>query len=90
MGSEIWGSISQLLLHSDAAGVRYGHVLNPEAGCPVNYMAVSIIGEFCVVVGSAPTIGMLEGEEKPEWPSVLGLSHLWINVQGESSGVLME
>ena len=27
---------------------------------------------------------------KPEWPSVFGLSHLWVNVQGESSGVLME
>lgn len=55
-----------------------------------NYMAVSIIGEFCVVVGSAQTIGMLEGEEEPEWPSALGLPHLWINVQGESSGALME
>lgn len=72
-------------------GVRYGHVLNPKTGWPVNYMAaVSVIGEFCVVAGSASTIGMLKGEAGPDWLSSLGLPHLWVNVRGESGGSLIE
>lgn len=99
------GEILQaLLLHSGALassgdyercivldGVRYGHVLNPKTGWPVNYMAaVSVIGEFCVVAGSASTIGMLKGEAGPDWLSSLGLPHLWVNVHGESGGSLIE
>jgi thiamine biosynthesis lipoprotein len=65
-------------------GIRYGHVLNPKTGWPVNYMAaVSVIGEFCVVAGSASTIGMLKEEQGPNWLKELGLPHLWMNVQGE-------
>ena len=72
-------------------GVRYGHVLNPKTGWPVNYMAaVSVIGEFCVVAGSASTIGMLKGEAGPDWLSSLGLPHLWVSVHGESGGSLIE
>ncbi len=95
--------LQTLLLHSGALassgdyercitlnGVRYGHVLNPQTGWPVNYMAaVSVIGEFCVVAGSASTIGMLKGEVGPAWLNALGLPHLWVNVQGESGGSLM-
>lgn len=98
------GVLQTLLLHSGALassgdyerciilnGVRYGHVLNPKTGWPVNYMAaVSVIGEFCVVAGSASTIGMLKGEAGPAWLNALGLPHLWVNVQGESGGSLME
>jgi thiamine biosynthesis lipoprotein len=98
------GILQALLLHSGALassgdyercivldGVRYGHVLNPKTGWPVNYMAaVSVIGEFCVVAGSASTIGMLKGEAGPDWLSSLGLPHLWVNVHGESGGSLIE
>lgn len=97
------GVLQTLLLHSGALassgdyercivldGVRYGHVLNPKTGWPVNYMAaVSVIGEFCVVAGSASTIGMLKGEAGPDWLSSLGLPHLWVNVHGESGGSLI-
>ena len=97
------GSILQtLLLHSGALassgdyercitlnGIRYGHVLNPKTGWPVRYMAaVSVIGEFCVVAGSASTIGMLKEEDGPAWLKSLGLPHLWVNVSGESGGSL--
>lgn len=96
--------LQTLLLHSGALassgdyercitlnGIRYGHVLNPKTGWPVNYMAaVSVIGEFCVVAGSASTIGMLKGEDGPAWLQALGLPHLWVNVSGESGGSLME
>ncbi|MBS0588742.1 MAG: FAD:protein FMN transferase [Proteobacteria bacterium] len=98
------GVLHTLLLHSGALassgdyercitvnGIRYGHVLNPKTGWPVDYMAaVSVIGEFCVVAGSASTIGMLKGEDGPQWLSELGLPYLWVNVRGESGGSLLE
>lgn len=71
-------------------GVRYGHVLNPKTGWPGNDMAaVSVLGEFCVVAGSASTIGMLKGEAGPAWLHKLGLPHLWVNVRGECGGSLL-
>ncbi len=98
------GILQTLLLHAGALassgdyercmtlnGVRYGHVLNPRTGWPVNYMAaVSVIGDFCVVAGSASTIAMLKSEEGPGWLNELGLPHLWVNVLGESGGSLLE
>ncbi len=97
------GVLQTLLLHSGALassgdyercitlnGTRYGHVLNPKTGWPVHFMAaVSVLGEFCVVAGSASTIGMLKGEDGAEWLNTLGLPHLWVNVNGESGGSLM-
>lgn len=98
------GVLQTLLLYSGALassgdyercitvnGVRYGHVLNPKTGWPVSYMAaVSVVGEFCVVAGSASTIGMLKEEQGPGWLDELGLPHLWVNVQGVIGGSLME
>ena len=52
--------------------------------------AVSVIGEFCVVAGSASTIGMLKEEQGPDWLNELCLPHLWVNVHGESGGSLIE
>lgn len=69
--------------------VRYGHVLNPKTGWPVRYLAaVSVVGDFCVVAGSASTIAMLKEESGLAWLENLGLPHLWINVQGETGGSL--
>jgi thiamine biosynthesis lipoprotein len=69
--------------------VRYGHVLNPKTGWPVRYLAaVSVVGDFCVVAGSASTIAMLKEESGPAWLESLGLPHLWVNVQGETGGSL--
>ncbi len=97
------GLLTTLLLHSGAVassgdyercitlnGVRYGHVLNPKTGWPVNYMAaVSVIGDFCVVAGSASTIGMLKEEQGADWLDALGLPHVWVNVHGEMGGSLV-
>ncbi|WP_432743475.1 FAD:protein FMN transferase [Methylobacter sp. G7] len=70
-------------------GVRYGHVLNPKTGWPVRYLAaVSVVGDFCVVAGSASTIAMLKESSGPDWLESLGLPHLWVNVQGETGGSL--
>jgi FAD:protein FMN transferase len=68
-------------------GVRYGHVLNPKTGWPVRHLAaVSVIGDFCVVAGSASTIAMLKEGEGTEWLQNLGLPHLWVDTHGETGG----
>lgn len=70
-------------------GIRYGHVLNPKTGWPVRRMAaVSVIGELCVIAGSASTIGMLKEEHASEWLQNLGLPHLWVDVEGGVGGSL--
>jgi len=71
--------------------VRYGHVLNPKTGWPVRHMAaVSVVSDFCVVAGSASTIGMLKEEQGPEWLLDLGLPHLWVDVNGRVGGTLID
>ena len=68
-------------------GVRYGHVLNPKTGWPVRHLAaVSVVGDFCVVAGSASTIAMLKEDAGPAWLEDLGLPHLWVDVQGKIGG----
>ncbi len=70
-------------------GVRYGHVLNPKTGWPVRHLtAVSVVGDFCVVAGSASTIAMLKEGEGPAWLEAFGLPHLWVDAQGHTGGPL--
>ena len=70
-------------------GIRYGHILNPRTGWPVRHMAaVSVVGDFCVVAGSASTIAMLREEGAPAWLKELGLPHLWVDTQGNVGGTL--
>ncbi len=98
------GILETLLLYSGALAssgdyerciilnnVRYGHVLNPKTGWPVNTMAaVSVVSDYCVVAGSASTIGMLMEELGPEWLLELGLPHMWVDVHGRVGGTLIE
>jgi thiamine biosynthesis lipoprotein len=71
-------------------GVRYGHVLNPKTGWPVRYLAaVSVVGDFCVVAGSASTIAMLKEDGGPGWLASLGLPYLWVDVHNGVGGTLM-
>lgn len=70
-------------------GVRYGHILNPRTGWPVRRLAaVSVVGELCVVAGSASTIAMLKEGDGPAWLEALGLPHLWVDVDGRTGGPL--
>lgn len=71
-------------------GIRYGHVLNPKTGWPVRHMAsVTVVGDLCVVAGSASTIAMLKEEDGPAWLESLGLPHLWVDVNGVVGGSLV-
>lgn len=70
-------------------GVRYGHVLHPKTGWPVHHLvAVTVVGEFCVVAGSASTIAMLQEKDGPAWLESLGLPHFWVDVKGHVGGPL--
>lgn len=70
-------------------GVRYGHILNPKTGWPVRHLAsVSVVGELCVVAGSASTIAMLKEEQGPAWLADMGLAHLWVDTDGNTGGPL--
>lgn len=69
--------------------VRYGHILNPKTGWPVRHLAaVTVVGDFCVVVGSASTIAMLKEEEGVDWLSQLHLPYIWVDVHGVRGGSL--
>jgi thiamine biosynthesis lipoprotein len=97
------GLLETLLLHEGALassgdyercivldGVRYGHVLNPKTGWPVRHLAaISVVGDFCVVAGSASTIAMLKEDSGSGWLEELGLPHLWVDVDGQSGGSLV-
>ncbi len=56
-------------------GRRYGHILNPTTGWPVEgLLAVSVIAGQCLVAGSTATIAMLKpAEEALAWLDALGL-----------------
>lgn len=70
-------------------GIRYGHILNPKTGWPVQHMAaVTVIADFCVVAGSASTIGMLQQQEGPAWLETLGLPYFWVDINGGTGGTL--
>lgn len=72
-------------------GIRYGHVLNPKTGWPVRHLAsVTVVSDWCVVAGSASTIGMLKEAQGPSWLQDLGLPHFWVDIWGEMGGSLGE
>jgi thiamine biosynthesis lipoprotein len=61
-------------------GKRYGHILSPRTGMPVQGIAgVSVVAEECVVAGSAATIAILKEDGGPAWLEDLGLPHLWMD-----------
>ncbi|GAB6068285.1 FAD:protein FMN transferase [Methylothermus subterraneus] len=70
-------------------GQRFGHILNPKTGWPVQHLAaVTVLGELCTVAGSAATIAILKEAQGPDWLKALGLPHLWISVSGEIGGAI--
>jgi thiamine biosynthesis lipoprotein len=71
-------------------GKRYGHILDPRTGWPVEGLAsVSVLAPHCLVAGSASTIAMLMGEgEGVRWLSQLGLPHVYVTRSGVRGGNL--
>jgi thiamine biosynthesis lipoprotein len=71
-------------------GRRYGHVLDPKTGWPVDGLAsVSVTASHCLIAGSATTIAMLKGAEAgPAWLDELGLPNLRMTQNGAIDGTL--
>lgn len=70
-------------------GKRYGHILNPKTGWPVQYLAaVTVVADLCVLAGSAATIGLLKEQAGPTWLAGLGVEYLWVDTMGRAGGSL--
>jgi len=73
----------------EVGGRRYGHILSPKTGWPVEGLAgVSVVASRCLIAGTATTIAMLKGSEGPAWLDALGLPNLRITPDGAVSGTL--
>jgi len=71
-------------------GRRYGHILSPRTGWPVEGLAsVSVLADHCLVAGTASTIAMLKGRrDGPAWLDALGLPNLRMDQDERISGSL--
>jgi len=67
----------------EADGRRYGHILNPKTGWPVQGLAsVSVMADQCLVAGSSATLALLmPDKEALSWLESLGVS--WLAVDTE-------
>jgi len=71
----------------DVDGRRYGHILDPRTGWPVQGLSsVTVIAETCLVAGSLATIAMLKGQAGGGWLREQGVAHLVIDASGACSG----
>lgn len=71
-------------------GRRYGHILDPRTGWPVEgLVSVSVVAPHCVVAGTATTIAMLLPEDEGRtWLDGLGLPYLCVDRKGGCHGSL--
>ena len=68
-------------------GRRYGHILNPHTGWPVQgLVGVSVVAETCLVAGSVATIAMLKGAAGAAWLDELGVRCVWLDTEGRTGG----
>jgi thiamine biosynthesis lipoprotein len=72
-------------------GRRYGHILDPVTGWPVEgLVSVSVVAPHCVVAGTATTIAMLLPEDEAlAWLDGLALPHLCVDRNGACHGSLV-
>ncbi len=74
----------------EVAGQRYCHILNPKSGRPVRGLSsISVVADSCLVAGSITTIAMLKGRDAIDWLESLGVSHAWVDNQGQRGGNLL-
>jgi thiamine biosynthesis lipoprotein len=71
-------------------GRRYGHILNPKTGWPVEGLrSVSVAAERCLIAGTASTIAMLLGARRgAAWLDALGLPNLRMDRRERVGGSL--
>jgi len=72
-------------------GRRYGHILDPRSGWPVEggLVSVSVVAAHCLVAGSVSTVAMLKPEPAGvRWLEDAGLPHLRLHASGHLRGSL--
>ena len=65
-------------------GRRYGHILDPRSGWPVEGpAAVTVLASHCLVAGTASTLAMLRGRRGgPAWLAAEGIPHVCVDQDG--------
>ncbi len=67
----------------EIAGRRYGHLLNPRTGWPVEGLrSVTVQAPNCMLAGSLSTIAMLKGADGLAWLTDMGLPFLAVDSGG--------
>ena len=76
--------------YMEVGGQRYGHILNPKTGWPVQGLAaVSVASEQCLVAGSTATLALLMPQKEAlAWLENLGLSWLAVDTQFNIHGTV--
>lgn len=70
-------------------GQRYGHVLDPRTGWPVQgLVAVSAVADHCLLAGSLTTLGLLLADEALAWLDTLATPWLAMDAAGHIYGRL--
>ncbi len=83
------GDYERCLVASD--GRRYGHILDPRTGWPVEsgFAHVSVVASHCLIAGTASTVAMLKGaRDGASWLEALGLPHVCVTPEGLMAGTL--
>jgi FAD:protein FMN transferase len=74
----------------EVGGKRYGHVLDPRTGWPVEGVAsVSVVSGSCLDAGRQSTLALLKGREGPAWLARDGADYLVIDEKGAVLGPLL-
>lgn len=69
--------------HIEVNGTRYGHILDPRSGWPVqSLVSASVWAPRCVVAGTAATVAMLKGTGAVNWLHAAGVHSLCIDRDG--------
>lgn len=80
------GDYERCLVHE---GKRYGHVLDPRTGWPVQgLIAVSAVAPHCLLAGSLTTLGLLMAENALAWLQTLDTPWLAVDAAGQVYGTL--
>lgn len=75
------GDYERCIVHN---GKRYGHILDPRTGWPVEgLIAVTVLADHCLLAGTACTVALLKGKDGLEWLQELGLPWVAMDASGQ-------
>jgi thiamine biosynthesis lipoprotein len=72
-------------------GRRYGHILNPRTGWPVEgLLSVTVAAVSCLEAGALSTVAILKGEEGASWLKDHAPAHLYVDGSGRLGGSVLK